>query len=202
VLKIGLTGGIGSGKSTVATHFAALGVTVLDADEIAREVVCRGSEGLAEVVRCFGPQVLSASGELDRRQMRTLVFDAPDKRLQLEAILHPRILNQMEEHSRSAESAYTVWVVPLLLEAGWRIWVDRVLVIDASEATQLTRACQRDGASRDQVRAIIATQFSRDQRLAAADDVIVNEDRLDGLAAQVESLHHRYLGLAATRSDN
>jgi dephospho-CoA kinase len=195
-MRVGLTGGIASGKTTVARLFAARGVTVIDTDEIARDVVAPGSAVLARVVEAFGPEVLNPEGTLDRPRMRELVFADPERRAQLEAILHPAILEEMERRSASAPGPYHVLVVPLLIESDLVLRVDRVLVVDVSEATQLKRLLARDAESPSQALAILAAQVTPEERLARAHDVISNEGSLESLAAQVDELHVRYLALA------
>jgi dephospho-CoA kinase len=195
-MRVGLTGGIASGKTTVARLFAARGVTVIDTDEIARDVVAPGSAVLARVVEAFGPEVLNPEGTLDRPRMRELVFADPERRAQLEAILHPAILEEMERRSASAPGPYHVLVVPLLIESDLVLRVDRVLVVDVSEATQLKRLLARDAESPSQALAILAAQVTPAERLARAHDVISNEGSLESLAAQVDELHVRYLALA------
>jgi dephospho-CoA kinase len=195
-MRVGLTGGIASGKTTVARLFAARGVTVIDTDEIARDVVAPGSAVLARVVEAFGPEVLNPEGTLERPRMRELVFADPERRAQLEAILHPAILEEMERRSASAPGPYHVLVVPLLIESDLVLRVDRVLVVDVSEATQLKRLLARDAESPSQALAILAAQVTPAERLARAHDVISNEGSLESLAAQVDELHVRYLALA------
>jgi dephospho-CoA kinase len=195
-MRVGLTGGIASGKTTVARLFAARGVTVIDTDEIARDVVGPDSAVLARVVEAFGPEVLNPDGTLDRRRMRELVFADPARRAQLEAILHPAILDEMERRSASAPGPYHVLVVPLLIESDLVLRVDRVLVVDVSEATQLKRLLARDAGSPSEALAILAAQVTPAERLARAHDVISNEGSLESLAAQVDELHVRYLALA------
>ena len=194
--RVGLTGGIASGKTLVSRLFARLGVPIIDTDELAREVVEPGSEGLAAVRDRFGAGVIGADGRLDRRALRALVFADPQARKDLEAITHPRIRALVEQRSAAAAGPYQIHVVPLLVEARRRDSVDRVLVVDCPESLQLERLMQRDGGSREQAEAILAAQASRGERLAMADDVIVN----DGVPRQVEdavaALHARYTALA------
>ena len=199
-IRVGLTGGIASGKSTVARLFAARGVPVIDTDDLAREVVAPGSEGLAAVVERFGPAVLSADGSLDRRALRRIVFDSEPARRDLEAITHPRIRALLAQRSSEAGGAYQIWVIPLLVEGKGRIQVDRVLLVDCPEALQIERVMQRDGSSREQAEAILAAQASRAARLSAADDVIVNDGDPARLDAAVAALHQTYLEGLRTRS--
>jgi dephospho-CoA kinase len=197
---VGLTGGIASGKSEVARRFQDLGVQVVDADVAARDVVGVDSEGLAEVVAAFGPGILDAAGALDRAVMRRRVFDDPDARKRLEAIVHPRVRAVLETGCASATGDYAVAAIPLLAEGGGREhypWLDRILVVDVPGDIQLMRLLQRDGIDAVLARRMVAAQASREQRLAIADDVIVNDGSLEALAAHVEALDRRYRTLAA-----
>ena len=196
-MRVGLTGGVASGKSTVATLFAQRGVPVIDTDEIARAVVAPGQPALAEVVRAFGSGVLAPDGTLDRAQMRTLVFSDTKRRRRLEKILHPRILEEMENRAATAGGPYQVLVIPLLVETGLRARVDRVLVVDADESVQMARLKERDGADAGPARAMIAAQIGRAGRLAVATEVIVNNGDRSTLDAQVARLHEQYLVIAA-----
>ena len=195
-LRIGLTGGIASGKSLIADMFAARGVPVVDTDVIAREVVQPGEPALREIEREFGPDVVSPDGRLDRRRLREIVFANESKREALEAILHPRIRDAAVRQSSVAGGEYQVIVVPLLVESPMRHWMDRILVVDCSEETQLQRLLERDAESREQARRMIAAQASREERLAIADDVVGNDGTKAGAEEQVEKLHRLYLGLA------
>jgi dephospho-CoA kinase len=200
-LRIGLTGGIASGKSSVAQRFAELGVPVIDADESARIVVAPGSPGLAEVMRKFGENLLTPDGALDRRSLRNLIFSDPGRRGELEAILHPLIRADMEHRASVASGPYLVMAIPLLIESGGRERVDRVLVVDADEEVQLKRLMQRDGGTMEQAKAILAAQTSRAARLQVADDVLPNVGSLAELRHSVDQLHQRYLDLARQRND-
>jgi len=191
-----LTGGIASGKTAVSDRFAALGVPVIDTDIIAREVVAPGTPALKEVVDAFGPDILDASGSLDRMRMRGIVFSNPISKQKLEAILHPAIAASVREKISVLTSDYCILVVPLLVESGSYQWADRVLVVDVSEETQVTRVMARDISTREQAQAIINSQASRAERLALADDVIDNSGDLGALDAEVARLHHRYRELA------
>jgi dephospho-CoA kinase len=198
-LRIGLTGGIASGKSTVTQRFAELGVPVIDADVAARHVVEHGKPGLQQVVRRFGPGVLDASGNLDRAALRALIFSDSASRQALDAILHPLIRCDMERQAAMVKGPYLVMAIPLLIESGRaRDRVDRVLVVDVDEALQLERVQARDGSSETHARAILAAQASREARLAAADDVLRNSGSVADLRQAVDRLHEQYLQLAQT----
>jgi len=198
-LRIGLTGGIASGKSTVTQRFAELGVPVIDADVAARNVVEPGKPGLDQVVRRFGPGVLEPNGGLNRHGLRAVIFKDPALRQALDAILHPLIRADMEQQAATATGPYLVMAIPLLIESGQaRERVHRVLVVDADEATQMQRVQARDGSSAEQARAILASQASRAQRLAAADDVLLNTGTVADLRQAVDLLHEKYLHLAQT----
>jgi len=196
-LRIGLTGGIASGKSTVADMFADLGVPVIDTDLIARDVVAPGRPALQEIREAFGAGVIAEDGTLDRPAMRALVFGDDEARRRLEAILHPRIGAATREQANAAGGPYQIIVVPLLLESSLRAFVNRVLVVDCEEETQVARLLSRDAESESQARRILAAQASRAERLAIADDVIANEGDLDDTREQVRRLHRRYLDEAA-----
>ena len=190
---VGLTGGIGSGKSVVADIFAGLGVHVVDADDAARWVVEPGQPGLAGLSERFGRQILQADGRLDRAALRQLIFTDPQQRLWVEPLLHPMIRKAIADNLASAQSAYALLVSPLLIEGGQHRTVQRVLVVDVPEAMQLQRVLRRDGASEEQARAIMQTQLSRTERLRHADDVISNDGTLQELELQVANLHQQYL---------
>jgi dephospho-CoA kinase len=200
-LRIGLTGGIASGKSTVEGRFAELGVPVINADDSSRAVVAPGQPGLAAVAERFGMQVLTAAGELDRRALRTVVFADAHKRRELESILHPLIRADMERRAEQAAGPYLVLSIPLLIEGKSRdrgdARVDRILVVDVDETAQLQRLTSRDSIGADEARAIIASQASRSERLRAADDVLENSGTVPELRQAVDRLHARYLRLAA-----
>lgn len=197
VFSVGLTGGIGCGKSTVADLFAALGATIVDTDIIAHALTAPQGAAMPAIVAEFGPDFAQPDGALDRARMRTLVFSDATARARLEAILHPRIRAATEAAGQAATGAYVIYVVPLLIESGsWRERVTRVLAIDCSEDTQVARVMQRSHLTADEVRAIMATQVTRARRLAEADDVVDNDAGLDALRAQVQALHERYLALS------
>ena len=188
-MRVGLTGGIASGKSAVSRAFEALGVTVVDTDVIAREVVMPGSPALEEIRQTFGDAVVAADGTLDRRGLREQVFADDTRRRELEAILHPRIRALTLERAAQAAGDYVVIVVPLLVETGFDRLVDRVVVVDCPEAQQLKRLMQRDGQDEAPARRILAAQASREARLARADHVIDNSGTLAATEAQVAALH-------------
>ncbi|MGB5165110.1 MAG: dephospho-CoA kinase [Woeseiaceae bacterium] len=194
-MRIGLTGGIASGKSTVADLFAAHGVTVVDTDIIARQVVEPGCAALDEIIGEFGEQVIDGSGHLDRAAMRKIVFADDAARTRLEGILHPRIRTETRRQVLAADGDYVIVVVPLLIESPLRNDVDRVLVVDCSEDTQLRRLLARDAESEQQARRMLAAQASREQRLAAADDIIRNDDDMAFTRSQVDALHTFYKNL-------
>jgi dephospho-CoA kinase len=195
--RVALTGGIASGKSTVAELFAAQGVPVIDTDVIARQVVEPGQPALADVVGEFGPEVLDTSGRIDRRRMRERIFGDPEARRRLEAILHPAIRAEMARQSLAAKGPYQVLVIPLLTEGGNRDHVDRVLLVDVPEELQVQRLMMRDGVSREQARASLNAQATRAERLALADDVVRNTGRVDDLRQAVADLDAKYRRLAA-----
>ena len=192
-LVIGLTGGIGSGKTTVADAFQALGVPVIDADRIARELVEPGEPALAEISAIFGSQCLTTEGHLDRVWLRKRVFGDAALRLRLEEILHPRIRRRMLAQIAASRAPYCIAVIPLLLETQQTDLVDRILVVDAPESSQIARVTSRDRLPRDSVVAIMQSQADRESRLAVADDIIVNDRGLDALIAQVRVLHQHYM---------
>jgi dephospho-CoA kinase len=194
---VGLTGGIGSGKSAAAEEFARLGASVVDTDEIARELTAPGGAAMPHIRSLFGDTFVAASGAMDREAMRRRVFADPAAKQALERLLHPMIRAESERRIADARGPYVVHVVPLLLEsADYRRRVDRVLVVDAPEEAQVARVCARSRLDAAEVRAIMRTQASRAERLAAADDVLDNGGTREALRAQVASLHEKYLQLA------
>lgn len=195
--SVGLTGGIGSGKTTVADMFAARGAAIVDTDQIAHQLTAPGGAAIAAIRAQFGPDFLTVQGAMDRAKMRERVFSEPAAKARLEAILHPLIRIETDRAARQAQGSYLIFVVPLLVESGsWKDRVARVLVVDCDEQTQVHRVISRSGLPEAQVRAIIAAQASRASRLAAADDVIDNDDGATALLPQVDRLHARYLSLA------
>jgi dephospho-CoA kinase len=197
-LSIGLTGGIGCGKTTVADLFAARGASVIDTDQIAHSLTAPQGAAMPALVQEFGADFATPEGALDRAKMRALVFADPGARTRLEAILHPRIREATAAAALLATGPYLIFVVPLLIESGtWRERVARVLAIDCPEEVQVARVMARSGLPESQVRAIMAAQVTRAERQAAADDIILNDDGLDALLPQVERLHAFYLDEAA-----
>ncbi|TDV51159.1 dephospho-CoA kinase [Pseudomonas graminis] len=192
---LGLTGGIGSGKSAAAQCFVDLGVHLVDADHAARWVVEPGRPALAQIAEHFGPSVLQADGTLNRSALRELIFKDPQQRVWLESLLHPLIREEIRQYLARAESAYAILVSPLLLETSQHQMVQRVLVIDVPESVQIERTVLRDKTNEEQVRAILKAQASREERLSRADDVIVNDRDPAWLKSEVERLHHFYLTL-------
>lgn len=195
MLVIGLTGGIGSGKTLATDHFERLGITVVDADKAARAVVEPGRAALQEIAAAFGSSVINADGTLNRAALRHIVFSDPAQRQKLEHITHPRIAEEIRRQLAESTSPYTILVSPLLFESGQDRFAQRTLLIDAHEALQRQRAAARDGVSEAQIEAIMAAQMSREERKARADDVILNDGNIEHLHAMVERLHQRYLEL-------
>lgn len=194
---VGLTGGIASGKSLVATRFEALGIPVLDADQVSREVVAPPSPALARIEQEFGPDFIDPQGHLDRRRMREHVFAHPEARKRLEAILHPLIRARLRDWRDAQTAPYCMLSVAILLESGMRTLVNRVLVVDAQVAAQMDRLVRRDDIGAQLATNMIAAQASRETRLEAADDVIDNSGDLDNTYRQIAALHQRYLEMAA-----
>ena len=195
-MRIGLTGGIASGKSLVADEFAALGVPVIDTDLLAREVVQPGHPALERIAAEFGAQVLDADGALDRGRLREIVFGDAPRRRRLEALLHPAIVAEMDRRAAASAAPYVLLVIPLLVETGFERQVDRVLVVDCPEAVQIERLMARDGESEAGARRMLAAQAPRRARLAAADDVVDNAGTREAVRAAVAALHEHYLRLA------
>jgi dephospho-CoA kinase len=197
VFRVGLTGGIASGKSTAAGFFIALGIPVLDSDQIARDVVEPGQPPLERLIERFGRSILTADGHLDRPALRNIVFSDPKARTDLEALTHPAIGAAMEAQSSAAGGPYQILVIPLLIEKNLVSHVDRVLVVDCEEALQLRRLRERDGTKGPDARAILNAQTTRAARLKAADDVINNDAAKSAVQTQVAALHARYLEFAS-----
>ena len=193
LLRVGLTGGIGSGKTTVKNFFDELGAPTIDADEISHRITKPGQAAFDEVVALFGKESLDETGNLDRKRLRALIFDEPDLKQKLEAIIHPRVRAQIREFTDRVDYPYCIICIPLLLETGAQSTVDRVLVVDAPEELQVARVGLRDNAEERQTRSIIRSQAGREHRLNAAHDIIVNDGNISALKAQVENLHKRYM---------
>lgn len=196
MLVIGVTGGIGSGKTAATDRFQALGITVVDADLASRVVVEPGRPALQAIAEHFGAGVIADDGSLDRRALREIVFANPEERLWLERLTHPLIGQEILHQIQASQSPYTILASPLLLESGQSRLAQRVLVIDVPEALQIARTTRRDNTSTEGVKAIIAAQMQRQERLARADDVIVNDQSLAELHAAVDALHQQYLEMA------
>jgi dephospho-CoA kinase len=199
VFRVGLTGGIASGKSTAAKFFGALGVPILDSDQVAREVVEPGQPPLERLVERFGRGILTPDGHLDRPALRDIVFSDPKARADLENLTHPAIGAALEARSATTGGPYQILVIPLLVEKNLRAHVDRVLVVDCDEDLQIRRLHARDGSTRAQAQAILDAQASRAARLRAADDVIRNDADMSAVQAQVAALHTRYMELSRPR---
>ncbi|WP_395949382.1 dephospho-CoA kinase [Aeromonas mytilicola subsp. aquatica] len=198
---VAITGGIGSGKTSVANQFAALGIEVVDADLIAREVVEPGTPALAAIASHFGPGILDEQGRLDRRALRERIFSDPAAKSWLNALLHPIIRSEMLRQCAAANSPYCLLVVPLLVENRLTELADRVLVIDVDETTQIERTCRRDGVSLEQAQAILASQASRSERLAMADDVLDNQSgTTETIRERILVLHETYLAFASQQA--
>jgi dephospho-CoA kinase len=196
MLRIGLTGGIGSGKSTVARMFAARSVPIIDTDELARELAEPGQPGHADIVEQFGTDILDASGRLDRAKLRARVFADPAERRRLENILHPAIRAEVRRRLEGTAGPYAIIAVPLLVETGFDDLVDRVLAVDCTEALQIQRTAARSGMAEVEIQRVMAAQATRQQRLARADDVVENNAGLAELEQQVARLHAQYVALA------
>lgn len=198
MLTIGLTGGIGSGKSEVAGMFDQLGVPVIDADVIAHQLVEPGTEALSEIAAAFGETILTSEGTLNRARLAEIVFNRPDMKQQLEIIIHPRVREQIKAFKEAHKNEpYIIVVIPLLLESGQRDLVDRVLVVNAAETVRIQRVLARDGRREEQIRSIMRNQADDAQRRAAANDSIDNSGSLDDLMISVRKLHQQYISLAA-----
>jgi dephospho-CoA kinase len=193
LLRIGLTGGIGSGKTAASDHFARLGAEVIDTDLLSRELVEPGQAALKEIVDSFGDQVLTADGHLDRSRLGELVFGRPEARQQLEAILHPRIREAMLLRAEQSQAPYVVFVIPLLFETGQQALVDRVLLIDVPEDLQRARVAERDQLDDARITRIMSAQTDRETRRSNADDIVCNDGDIASLHAEIEKLHRKYM---------
>ncbi|MDD4914363.1 MAG: dephospho-CoA kinase [Methylococcales bacterium] len=202
MLKVGLTGGIGCGKSTVCKQFQALDVKIIDADLIARQLVEPGQPVLTQLAECFGKQILQADGSLNRALLREMVFQDAEKKQRLENIMHPLIYDRIAIEAENLPGKYCIIAVPLLLETGHKHIVDRVLLVDCSIETQLERVMRRDKLDREQILSIIACQMPRQERLKWADDIIDNSTSTVRLAEQIKRLHNSYILLATARTSS
>ena len=192
---IGLTGGIGSGKTAVSDSFESLGIDVVDADLASRVVVQKGKPCLLKIAQHFGEDILTKEAELDRAKLREIIFKSEEEKNWLESLLHPAIANQIQDELNASKSPYTILVSPLLLETNQKDFCSKVLAVDVPVETQVERTLKRDGVSKEQVQAIINSQISRNDRLNLADDVIVNDGTLEDLEIAVKILHEKFLSL-------
>ena len=197
MLRIALTGGIGSGKTTVSDYFRKLGVPVIDADETSHEVTQSGQETVQKIVDVFGNSVLDSNGNLDRAALRNIVFGDPESRKQLESILHPEIRQRMNEAASRTQSPYCLFSIPLLIETSQHLSYDRVLVVEASEDRRRTWIQTRSNLTQNEITAILSAQASDEQRRNAADDLLINDGGIDDLHAAIDRLHRTYLALSA-----
>ena len=196
MLKIGLTGGIGSGKSTVTQIFSDLKIPIIDADIIAHQLVEPGKPAIKAIAKQFGQQILTDQGTLNRKQLKEIIFSDPEQKKTLEQILHPLVFAEMESQIKQLSSPYCILSIPLLLETQMQDFVDRILVIDCPVEVQLERVKNRDQLNIETIKSIIASQVPREQRRQAADDIIINDADTQALAEQVKKLHNLYLSLA------
>ena len=190
---VGLTGGIGSGKTAVSDLFQDLGITIVDADLASRVVVEKGREELNKIAEHFGEDILNSNGELDRAKLREVIFKSEEEKLWLESLLHPAIASQIQKELDSSESPYTILVSPLLLETDQKNFCSTVLVVDVPVETQIERTSKRDNVSEEQIKSIIASQIDRDSRLEQADEVILNDGSVQQLESKVQELHKKFL---------
>ena len=201
-MRVGLTGGIGSGKSTVKNCFDELGVPTIDADEISHRITTPGQAAFNEVVALFGEESLDEAGNLNRQRLRELIFTVPALKKKLEAIIHPRVRVEIHSFTERVDYPYSIICIPLLLETGGQSTMDRVLVVDAPEDLQVERVARRDTAKEDQTRSIIMTQISRSERLQCAHDIIVNDGSIYELKIQVGKLHNKYIELSSQKNSH
>ena len=201
-MRVGLTGGIGSGKSTVKNYFDELGVPTIDADEISHRLTMPGQAAFNEVVDLFGKESLDESGNLNRRHLRELIFTEPALKIKLEAIIHPRVRAEIQTFINQVKYPYCIISIPLLLETGGQATVDRVLVVDAPEELQVERVTRRDNTNEDQTRSIIMAQISRSERLRAAHDIIVNDGNMSDMKIRVVNIHNKYIELSRQKNNH
>ena len=192
---VGLTGGIGSGKTAVSDLFQDLGITIVDADLASRVVVEKGREELNKIAEHFGEDILTSDGELDRAKLREVIFNSEEEKLWLESLLHPAIASQIQKELDSSSSPYTILVSPLLLETNQKNFCSTVLVVDVPVETQIERTSKRDNVSEEQIKSIIASQIDRDSRIEKADEVILNDGSIESLESKVQELHKKFLSL-------
>jgi len=197
MMVIGLTGGIGSGKSAAAKFFEEMGICVVDTDKIAREIVAPGQPALKEIEKVFGKEILNPDRSLNRSRLKQIIFGDSESRIKLESILHPPIKEKMLQLVTQCQTPYCVVIIPLLVEQNWQNMVDRVLMIDTPQSLQLKRVRERDKLDDKMILSIIGSQASRSAKIAASDDVVMNDQDLDNLKRQLSDLHQRYLLLAA-----
>jgi dephospho-CoA kinase len=193
---VGLTGGIGSGKTAASDYFETLGICVVDADLVSRVVVEPGQQALKEIEKHFGKEIIQNDGALDRTALRKVVFDSPEERKWLESLLHPLIAEEIQRQLNASQSPYTILVSPILFESGQNLYCNRTLVIDAPEDAQVSRTSLRDNTDAESVKAIMKVQSDREYRCEKADDVVLNDDSLEALHKKIDALHQRYLKLA------
>ena len=197
MLKVGLTGGIGSGKSVVAEIFAGLGITIIDADLIAHQLTESGSDAFKEIIQLFGEGIIATNGELNRKKLARTVFSNPSDKIALENILHPKIKQRiLQEIKEAKDNHYIILAIPLLLESNFRNLVDQIIVVDADDDIRIQRVQQRDGRTEQQIRDIMNLQIGRDERLQQADDILYNNGELDALRAAVDLLHQKYIKMS------
>ncbi|MDH5611632.1 MAG: dephospho-CoA kinase [Gammaproteobacteria bacterium] len=198
MLKVGLTGGIGSGKSTVSEIFSNLGITIIDADRIAHQLMQSGSDSFNDIRQLLGDEFININGELDRKKIAQTIFSNPQKKIALEKILHPRIKQYLlQEVERFNSKSYIILEIPLLLESQFTDLVDRIIVVDADDDIRIQRTKQRDNRTEEQIRCIMNHQIDRDHRLQQADDILNNNGNIEDLRKAVTLLHHKYLAMAA-----